>query len=96
MRKNQSTTHDSVVKPIGQSWVDECTRALLESITVGDLFDVAAAELAEHRGFRDDDEESDLATQYAYDVAFFDLLEATVEGLRRSWGGYSGTLKSDQ
>ena len=73
-----------------------CVRAILDTITVGDLFDCAAGDLAEARGFfyPDPDQELDEVTKHAYDQAFFDVLDEVMIELRNTWGGYNGTLKS--
>lgn len=95
-KPDQKTKLGEVAEAIGQHRIDECKQALLEFATSGDLFDIAADELASHRGFPyAATSESDEAYQRAHDAAFFDVLDATVESLRRTWGGYYSTLKSN-
>ena len=85
---------EKCTEALGQRRIDECGQALHSLVTWGDLFDIVAGELTDRRGvpytFTLNPDE---ASQHAYDVAFFDLLEATVEHLRRTWGGYHGTLR---
>lgn len=93
-----SEKHDEVAEALGPDTLSECTRALLECATMGDLFDCAAGDLVEQRGYTipctgdaapSDDEKA------AYDAAFFDVLDVVLANVRTTWGGYYHTLKWD-
>lgn len=87
--------HDEVAEALGPT-LSECTRAILDTVTMSDLFDCAAGDLVEQRGGiipHTGDDEPTNADKRAYDVAFFDVLDAVLANLRVTWGGYYNTFK---
>lgn len=89
-----TTKHDEVVAAVGTKWMAECVHELLDTVTMGDLFDCAAGDLAIARGATDYavNEPTD-ADKLAYDLAFFDVVDVVVAEMRSTWGGYYDTQK---
>jgi len=75
--------------------LDRCADILIETVTGGDLFDCAAGGVCEARGhtipgLEPNPSETD---KVAYDIAFFDVMDAALDRMRDTWGGYYDTFK---